>query len=71
MTEELKQDWYFTFGCNHDHPNGYVLIKNKTHAEARYTMILEYNVSWSMQHSKKEFGDQAEKYNLYEIELGG
>lgn len=71
MTEELKQDWFFTFGSNHTHPRGYVSIKNKTDSEARDAMIFEYGIKWSMQYDKKEFYFmQAEKYGLHEIKLG-
>lgn len=64
--DNKKQDWYFTFGSAHAHPNGYVKIYG-TFSEARKEMVERYNQKWSMQYSEKQFQGQAEEYGLNEI----
>ncbi len=59
------QKWYFTFGSNHAHPNGYVVIEG-TFKEAREEMIELYGRNWSMQYKSAEVAG-VEKYCLYEV----
>jgi len=53
MTEELPQDWIFTFGCGHDNAGRYVSIYG-TYNDARKEMHRRYGMKWCMQYSSKE-----------------
>lgn len=66
-----KQDWYFTFGSNHEYAYCYTVIKG-TREEAREQMVEMYGLKWAFQYPRdhwvKEDGrTQAEHYNLTEI----
>lgn len=63
---ELKQNWYFTFGFGHAHPNGYVKIHG-TLSESRKEMFDRYDSKWSMQYTENDFEGQPEKWGLHEI----
>lgn len=65
MSEEQKQDWYFTFGFGHEYPNGYTVI-NGTYYEAREEMIRRFGRKWAMQYESAEEAG-VEKYGLKKI----
>lgn len=65
---EARQDWFFTFGFDHAHPNGYVLI-NGTYEGARREMIWRYLQEWSSQYNGPEITRIAAKYGLVEYPL--
>lgn len=68
----MEEEWYFTFGMNQLDNDGnslgdcYFAIKAKSHEAARKKMFDLRSDKWSFQYSKKEFGNQAEEYNLKE-----
>lgn len=68
----MEEKWYFTFNINQLDNDGnslggyYFIVKAKTHGEARKKMIEIRGNNWAFQYSKKEFGNQAEDYNLKE-----
>ena len=65
---ELPQNWYFTFGFGHAHPNGYVCIFG-THDGAREEMFRHYGPKWSFQYDEVRFLPQIERYNLYQVHV--
>lgn len=68
-TETVVLDqWYFTFGGNHEHPNGYVVIAG-TYEGAREQMVKHFGDKWAFQYSSKDFGQKASVYGLHEVKL--
>lgn len=67
MTDEVEapQDWYFTFGCAHQHPNGYVKIRG-TFGSAREEMMNRFGRIWAFQYDSPEHAG-VDEYNLYEV----
>jgi len=63
-----QQNWYFTFGSAHAHPNGYIKLQG-SFSEARAKMFELFDSKWSMQYNEKQFEGQAERYGLHEVEL--
>jgi hypothetical protein len=63
--EEKLQDWFFTFGQDHAHPNSYVKFKG-TFMGARRRMLSIYGQRWSGQYDKREIEDMARKYRITE-----
>lgn len=62
-TEE--RDYIFTFGSNHTHPNGYVVIRG-TLLSSREEMFRRYGPRWSMQYPDKEAAG-VERWKLKEV----
>ena len=64
--KDEKQEWYFTFGQGHSHPNGYVKIYG-THGSARAEMVRRYGPRWAFQYPT---ADKAgiDRYMLQQIE---
>lgn len=60
-----EQDWIFTFGCGHAHPNGYVKIYG-TFDSARAEMFRRYGPKWSMQYVNEDEAGVA-RWNLKEV----
>lgn len=44
----MTTSWVFTFGNGHEHPNGYVVVKDATFDEARAIMFAKHGCAWSM-----------------------
>jgi hypothetical protein len=65
VSPEQLQDWFFTFGGGHEHPNGYVKIHG-TYGSARDEMIRRYGLKWSMQYSSADDAG-VERWNLQEV----
>lgn len=66
-TAEATQDWLFTFGFGHQHPNRFVRIHG-TYVSAREEMVRRYGQRWAFQYP----GDQADKLARHSItELKG
>jgi hypothetical protein len=61
---EVRETWFFTFGGDHAHPNGYVQVNDATHAEARDAMVQHFGTKWAFQYDAKGFEGQPEKYDL-------
>ena len=62
MNEEVRQDWYFTFGFGQPHEHCYTVIFG-TYEEARVEMNLRFNRVWCGQYvSAEEAG--VEKWKL-------
>ncbi len=61
-----EQDWFFTFGQGHAHPNGYVQIFG-TFTSARKEMLTRYGDKWAFQYSSAMIDDQIKEYNLYRV----
>ena len=68
-TVEAPQNWYFTFGQGHKHPNGYVMFRG-TFAEARTKMFEHFDSRWAFQYDEQQFLPQIKKYNLYQLMPG-
>ena len=65
--EPSVRDWYFSFGCGHEHFKKYVKI-NGTNDGARDKMFKHFGRKWSMQY--KDFESlHAEKWGLTELIL--
>ena len=68
----MEEEWYFTFGSNQLDNDGnsladcYFVIRAKNQSEARKKMFDLRSDKWAFQYSKKEFGNQAEDFNLKE-----
>jgi hypothetical protein len=62
---ELEQDWYFTFGFDHAHPNGYRKVYG-TYESARAQMVAWYGNKWAFQYGS-EFPEKAERYGWEEV----
>lgn len=65
------QTWYFTFGLNHAHPNGYVQFEDVGGSEARSLMVAAFGTAWAFQYDAADWFEdgvsQAEKYHLRRI----
>lgn len=61
-----EQDYYFTFGFSHAHPKGFVKIHGTVNS-TRDEMFRRFGDKWAFQYNVKDFGDQAERFNLTEI----
>ena len=51
--EEIKQDWFFTFGVGQGYAGRYVKIYG-THTSAREEMYSKHGDKWSMQYPSAE-----------------
>lgn len=65
---ESQENWYFTFGSNHAHPNGYVRLFG-TFNSAREEMFRRFGPKWSMQYDEETFLPQIKCYNLYQVRI--
>lgn len=63
------QDWYFTFGSAHRHPDGYVVIHG-TVASARAEMHRRYGPKWAGQYESAEAAG-VDKFGLSRVEDEG
>ena len=63
---EKTENWYFTFGSGHAHPNGYVKIHG-TFNSARDQMHKMYGPKWAFQYNEKEFMPQIKRWGLKEV----
>ena len=61
----MSTKWWFTFGSNHVHPNGYVVIEG-SFSEARAEMYKRYDREWLMQYPDAEEAG-VKKYGLCEV----
>jgi len=52
--EEVKQDWYFTFGYGHDPGIGYYAVFHGTYGSAREEMIQRWGKKWAFQYGSAE-----------------
>lgn len=74
---EPEQDWYFTFGANHTHPEtGQRLGKNyvRIHGTAdstRETMLAAFGKQWAFQYSTAEKAMKVDRWNLTEVSMPG
>ena len=50
---EVPQEWLFTFGYNHAHPNKFVRIFG-THSSARDEMVRRHGNKFAFQYQAKE-----------------
>ena len=64
--EDVRQNWYFTFGCGQPNAGKFHVIHG-THEGARLEMMYRFGKVWAMQYSEEEFKGQAEEYNLTEL----
>lgn len=62
----MSNKWFFTFGFNHAHPNGYVVIEG-SFSEARAEMYRRFGAKWSMQYENAEEAG-VEKYCLKNLD---
>lgn len=66
------QTWYFTFGSDHQHPNGYIRFDGFGGSEAREAMVARFGRAWAFQYDAHDWFkhgvSQAEKYRLTEVE---
>ena len=67
--DEVPQDWYFTFGFGHAHPNGYSVIHG-TFDAAREEMMRRWGRKWAMQYSSADDAG-VERFGLHEVDGGG
>lgn len=51
--KELPQDWFFSFGYNHAHPQKFVRIHGTQNA-ARAEMFRRYGAKWAFQYPGTE-----------------
>lgn len=65
MTEEQEQDWLFTFGYGHEHPNQYIVIKG-TFGSAREEMFRRFGSKWAFQYAFTERGE-LHKHGILEV----
>lgn len=63
---EKTENWYFTFGSGHAHPNSYVKIHG-TFGSARDQMHKMYGPKWAFQYTEKEFMPQIKRWGLTEV----
>jgi len=63
---EKTENWYFTFGSGHAHPNGYVKIHG-TFNSARDQMHKMYGPKWAFQYNEEEFIPQIKRWGLKEV----
>ena len=63
---EKTENWYFTFGSGHAHPNGYVKIYG-TFNSAREQMHRMYGPKWAFQYTEKKFTPQIKRWGLKEV----
>lgn len=63
---EATENWYFTFGSGHAHPDGYVKIHG-TFNSAREQMHKMYGPKWAFQYNEKEFMPQIKRWGLKEV----
>lgn len=66
ITVEDEKDWFFTFGCGHAYPNGYVVFYG-THSSAREQMIDVFGTRWAFQYDSAEAAG-VERFNLKLVE---
>lgn len=73
--QELPQDWLFTFGPDHLHPEtnmslgrNYVRVHG-TCDGTRAAMLAAFGRNWAFQYTVEMFGDDAAQYNLIEIPM--
>lgn len=65
MDIEEAQDWIFTFGSAHAHPNGFVRIFG-TWSSAREEIVRRQGLAWSFQYKNEEEAGVT-KYGLQEV----
>lgn len=64
---EIPQDWLFTFGYSHPHPNTFVRIHG-TMNSAREEMLRRYGSKWSFQYPRTEKQEQElKRYFMTEL----
>ena len=63
---EKTEDWFFTFGYGHAHPNCYVKIHG-TFNSARELMHRMYGPKWAFQYDSKEFPAIAKRWGMKEV----
>jgi hypothetical protein len=63
---EPTKDYYFTFGSEHAHPQGFVKLFG-TFGSTRAEMVRRYGLKWSMQY---ETAEQAgvKRWELYDVD---
>lgn len=68
--------FYFTFGYDHAHPNGYVVIEAESWDAARDQMFAHFGRAWAFQYDEATWRPErhggltlAEKHGLHEVEL--
>ena len=61
--------YYFTFGTNHAHPNGYVVIYSNSLENARAKMFERYGRAWAFSYTQYQWDElnMVAKYNLTEV----
>jgi hypothetical protein len=66
-----REQYYFTFGSAHKHPNGYVIYEGDFF-EARAQMFSDYGDKWAFQYSHDQWNEGgtsiADRYHLTLIE---
>lgn len=65
---EPEQDWFFTFGSGHAHPDKYVRIRG-TWSSARIEMFRRFNSAWCMQYGTLE-ALNPDRWGLTELKDG-
>ena len=66
---EKTENWYFTFGSGHAHPDGYMKIHG-TFNSARDHMHKMYGLKWAFQYNEEEFMPQIKRWGLKEVTNG-
>ena len=59
--------WWFTFGSDHMHPHGYIIIEAEDWQAARDKMFDRFGREWSMEYNSAEAAG-VEKFGLKEIQ---
>jgi len=71
--EETMETYYFTFGYDHAHPKGYVVIEAVSWDAARDEMFAHFGRAWAFQYDESAWHkhgiSMAEKYGLHEAAL--
>ena len=65
---KIMQNWYFTFGSDHKHPNCYVRIHG-TAAVAREKMFKAFGPAWAFQYDEEQFMPVKSRWGLTEIHV--
>lgn len=70
MSDDERQDWYFTFGVGQPHA-GCFIVFHGTYEEVRFKMNHSFDRVWGFQYSESEWYEdgvsQEERYNLRRI----
>ena len=72
---EPQQDWYFTFGANHTHPEtgqrlGQSCVRiHGTYESTRYEMFAAFGNQWAFQYSPDEKPMKVDRWNLVEAPM--